>query len=234
MSTLVAIGPEVRTLRERVLQAVRAAVVSGELSPGSRIGEVDLSRSLGVSRGTLREAVRRLEQEGLLVTLPHRGTFVRELSAEEIPQVYGVRLALEGHAARCAAAQLTPAMRGLLEQRLRELEAATASHRFADAVSADLRFHEAVCTVSGNRFLIDQWRSLVGLIAAVMHTAGAELVAPLQSPAEHRALLDHVVAGDPERIDAIWREHFDAGARTLAAAVARRVPVSVDAAAGAA
>ena len=108
---LLAIAVETRTLRGQVLGAVRSAVVSGRLAPGARVNEAQLASDLGVSRGTLREAIRRLEQEGLLVTLSHRGTFVRELSTEEIAEVYGVRLALESYAAREASTQLTPAVR---------------------------------------------------------------------------------------------------------------------------
>ncbi|MBV9820340.1 MAG: GntR family transcriptional regulator [Solirubrobacterales bacterium] len=222
MSALAEIGAEARTLRAQVLNAVRAAVVSGELAPGARISETELARGLGVSRGTLREAVRRLEQEGLLVTLSHRGTFVRELSAEEIVDVYGVRFALEGYAARCASPRLTPEVRALLHDRIDELAATVRGADFREAIAADLRFHEAVCAVSGNRFLLDQWRSMVGLIAAVMHTAGPDLVRPLQSPDEHRELLASVESGDAARIDATWRAHFDSGAETLGNAVRRR------------
>ena len=226
------IAGEARTLRGQVLHAVRAAVVSGALAPGQRVGEAELSQSLGVSRGTLREAVRRLEQEGLLITLSHRGTFVRELSTEEITEVYGVRFALEGYAARRASAQLTPPVRAMLRACVDDLQAQVQAGDFAAGVSADLRFHEAVCTVSGNRFLLEQWRSLVGLIAAAMHTAGPELVRPLQSPREHRELLDSVESADAERIERTWRAHFDRGAQTLSGAVRERRDIAGHAQAG--
>jgi DNA-binding GntR family transcriptional regulator len=217
-----AIGAEARTLRGQVLLAVRSALASGTLAPGVRINELGLSARLGVSRGTLREALRRLEQEGLLVTLPHRGTFVRDLSAEEVTQVYGVRFALESYAAQSAAARLTPDVLATLRARLDELAAAVDAEDFRQGVTADLRFHEAICEASGNRFLVDQWRSLVGLIAAVMHTAGPEFLRPLQSIEDHQRLLDSLESRDPGRIAETWRAHFDEGAETVAETVRRR------------
>jgi DNA-binding GntR family transcriptional regulator len=117
---------------------------------------------------------------------------------------------------------MTPEIRATLHERLDDLKRNVNADDFTRAIGSDLRFHEAICEASGNRFLVDQWRSLVGLIAAVMHTAGAELLRPLQSPADHDALLASIEAGEPNRIEAIWREHFDKGARTVAEVVRRR------------
>ena len=216
------IASETRTLRGQVRQTVRAAVADGTLAPGSRINEAALASGLQVSRGTLREALRRLEQEGLLVTEPHRGSFVRRLGPEEIAQVYAVRLALESAAAESAAARLEAEREAELVRCLDELASAVDAGDFARGIAADIRFHEAVCEASGNPFLLDQWRALVGLITAVMHTAGPRRIRPLQSPEEHRWLLAAVRSGDLERIRESWRGHFETGAATLAEAVRAR------------
>jgi DNA-binding GntR family transcriptional regulator len=216
------INDDRRTLQGQVRETVRSALASGAFAPGVRINEVDLSTSLGVSRGTLREALRRLEQEGLLVSVPHRGTFVRDLTPEEVSQVYGVRFALESYAAQCVATRLTPELKATLNERIDDLKRNVDASDFTSAISSDLHMHEAICEASGNPFLVEQWRSLVGLIAAVMHTAGPELLRPLQDPAEHVALLESIESGDPRRIEDTWRAHFDKGAETVAEVVRRR------------
>ena len=222
------ISNERRTLRGQVRETVRSALASGALAPGVRINEVDLSTSLGVSRGTLREALRRLEQEGLLVSVPHRGTFVRDLTPDEVTQVYGVRFALESYAAQCVAERFTPDLRATLNNRIDDLKRNVDAADFTSAITSDLHFHEAICEASGNPFLLDQWRSLVGLIAAVMHTAGSELLRPLQDPTEHVALLESIESGDARRIEDTWRAHFDKGASTVAEFVRSRHAITVE------
>jgi DNA-binding GntR family transcriptional regulator len=221
-SGLNAITGEGRTLRGQVLQTVRAALAAGTIAPGARINELEVAQSLGVSRGTLREALRRLEQEGFLVTRPHRGTFVRELNAEEVKQVYGVRCALETYAAETVSARLTSALRAKLHEQLENLTLNVKNGDFVNGIESDLRFHETICEVSGNKFLLDQWNSLIGPIAAVMHTAGAEFLRPLQSPHGHGKLLATIEAGDAQQIQDEWRAHFEQGARTVADIVKQR------------
>src|SRR5215213_7336757 len=95
-------------LRDEVLNTLRQALITGGFAAGERIREVELAARLGVSRGTLREALRHLEQEGLVVTSPHRGTFVVNPTTDEIKDLYGLRIALEGYAAEQAAQLVTP------------------------------------------------------------------------------------------------------------------------------
>ena len=146
--------PDRRTLRTQVLAALRDELISGGLQPGQRVNEVEVAEELGVSRGTLREAIRNLEQEGLLESVPHRGTFVRELTPEEVVHVYEVRASLESRAARNASARLDDAMREKLEAALaRFQEVMESDAAFREIVTADLAFHEAICEASGNPIL---------------------------------------------------------------------------------
>jgi len=95
-------------LRDEVLATLRQALISGGFAAGERIREVELAAKLGVSRGTLREALRHLEQEGLIVTNPHRGTFVVKLTPLEAEDIYGLRIALEAYAVERATEVVTP------------------------------------------------------------------------------------------------------------------------------
>jgi len=88
-----------RTLHDQVYHALYHAILEGDLEPGSRIIEAEISAALGISRGPVREAIRRLEAEGLLVTRAYRGTHIVRLSGHDVVELYSVRVALEGFAA---------------------------------------------------------------------------------------------------------------------------------------
>lgn len=216
------LAQQTRTLRGQVLQMLRDALVAGEPGPGERINEAQLAASFAVSRGTIREALRNLEQEGLVVTIPHRGTFVRELTPEEVAHVFEVRFALEYCAATGTAQRLTPGLRAALRERLGTLERAHTAGTFREQLDADLGFHELICEASGNEILLKQWRSLAGLIAAGMHGAGPEVIGPLQSPAAHRGLLEAVESGDEDEIRRVWKAHFDDGMQQVVEAVRKQ------------
>src|ERR1700754_719286 len=112
------IGSAQRTLRGQAYDILKRQLLSGEMRPGERVNEVVMAARLGISRGPLREAIRNLEQEGLLTAAPHRGTYVRELNEEEAAELQEVRLALETAAACRLARRWTPEAKALLEGRL--------------------------------------------------------------------------------------------------------------------
>jgi DNA-binding GntR family transcriptional regulator len=146
-------------LRERALQALRSAITGGQYGPGDHLGEVELAARLGISRGTVREALRHLEQEGL-VTAGQRGMLrVNKLSPEEIKGLYHVRAALEGLAVTTlinsprrdeVIAALRSALAGLSDT----------DTELAQRVEADLGFHLLLCQLTGNPMLVESWKHL--------------------------------------------------------------------------
>lgn len=199
------------TLREHSEAVLRELLVQGRLKPGQRVNEVELSESLGVSRGTLREAIRSLQQDGLLASVPRRGVFVRLLTSEEATEIQEVRLSLEITAARKVCTTLDDSKRRRLESayaRLLEVR----DQDFAARLRADHAFHELVCIASGNAALLRTWRSLMGTVTIMLLSVGpADVVELLLAPEEHLRLLKALEDGDPEAIDAAWRGHFTAG-----------------------
>src|SRR3954449_11409774 len=132
------------TLRERALEALRAAILSGRYRPGDHLGEVELAGSLGVSRGTVREALRHLQQEGL-VTAGNRGMLrVNSLTSAEVRELFRVRSALEGLA---VSEIMTSSDRDSAVSTLRATlnKLADADLDFAGRVEADLGFHLKLC-----------------------------------------------------------------------------------------
>ena len=159
------------TLRERTLQALRAAITSGEYRPGDHLGEAELATSLGVSRGTVRQALRHLQQEGL-VTAGHRSMLrVTSLSLEEVRELFRVRAALEGLA---ASQIISSADRGAAADSLRAALARLVEPDtdFIARVDADLGFHLLLCQLSRNSVLVDTWRHLEGRLRVVIVAAG--------------------------------------------------------------
>ena len=124
-----------RTLRGQAYDILKRQLLAGELRPGERVNEVVMAARLGISRGPLREAIRNLEQEGLLIAAPHRGTFVRQLTEEEAAELQEVRLALETAAACRLAQRWSPRAKAMLEERLDALQ--RPASRQLDARRAD-------------------------------------------------------------------------------------------------
>lgn len=209
-----------RTLRARAHDILRAELLAGRLTPGQRVNEVQVAAEIGISRGTLREAIRKLEQEGMFVSIPHRGTFVRKFTPQEAEELQEVRLSLETTAALRVARSWSPPVKAYLEERLQSLRAAYEEPLpFPDRVAADLAFHEAICESSGNRALLELWRSLMGNIIVLQLNVGEERMTPLQAPRDHEALLDSIRSRDDAKIRSAFARVFDDGRRVVASAV---------------
>lgn len=199
------------TLRERVLRALRAAVTSGTYRPGDHLGEVDLASSLGVSRGTVREALRHLQQDGL-VTAGIRGMLrVNSLSPSEIRGLFRVRAALEGLAVTelIAAPDRTAAVAALRSAITTLVEA---GDDFAAQVEADLGFHVLLCELSGNAMLVESWRHLEGRIRITIMNRAPDEAPAMMTPGRHTSIIDAVESGDLAAAIAVVEEHMSAAA----------------------
>ncbi len=184
------------SLRERVLQELRDGIISGRIPVGTRLLEDKISKELGVSRGTVREAFRHLQEDGLLTSVSRGSVSVRTLSSREVHDIYAVRGALEGLAAQQVARRSDREAAVLaLRAALRGFEA-TPNTSFGELLKADLAFHELLCTLSENATLVDTWQRLSGLIQAALISAGPRLVTPLQTVDHHKEMVDAIDRGD--------------------------------------
>jgi DNA-binding GntR family transcriptional regulator len=209
-----------RTLRGRAYDILKRQLLAGELNPGERVNEVVMAAQLGISRGPLREAIRNLEQEGLLIAAPHRGAFVRRLSQEEAAELQEVRLALETAAACRLAHRWNPEALAMLEERLARMQGLHHDNStLAERMAADLAFHEGICEASGNETLLETWRSLIGRITIMVLNVGAQRMSRLQDADAHRPLLEAIASGDEEIIRETFARVFDSGTRVVLEAV---------------
>ncbi len=192
------LGPaRFKGLHEEVLDMLRRAITSGELKPGQRILEVELAQQLQVSRATLREALRRLEEDGLVVTQPHRGTYVNKLSAEDVHQLFQLRGLIEAHALRTIAPRLNEEQIAGL-QVIVDRFAATPAVRTPERIELDLQFHEAICELAGNRYLTQVWRNVRSHLRAVLATSRRHDLSPILIAEEHQRVVDALRARDAE------------------------------------
>src|SRR5438093_3385408 len=142
-----------RVLREEIREQLIDDILSGRLGPGTRIIETRLAQELGVSQAPVREALRDLELFGFVVSSPFRGTQVRKISPEDLLEIYPVRAALEGVAARAAATRIAEATLAELEELIGAMREAAARNDHRAHVDADFAFHHAIIKASGNRML---------------------------------------------------------------------------------
>jgi DNA-binding GntR family transcriptional regulator len=190
------------SLVNEIAERVRQAVINGSLKPGDEINESQLSERLGVARGTLREAVRVLTSEGLLVKLPNRASSVRELSAERIWEIMTARAVVEGFGARVLAQRLTPQKVALLNSIWERLDSAAQANDRASFVNWDLRLHQTIMALSGHEVLYDTWTKMsawIRLMFASEEFTAADLLA---NAASHKAVIEAIASGDAELAEA--------------------------------
>jgi DNA-binding GntR family transcriptional regulator len=151
------------SVRAEVTAALREAIWRGHLKPGDRLNELALSAQLGVSRPPLREAIRTLEGEGLVVSEPRHGSYVKRLSGDDVLEIYAVRCTLEQMAADLIIDAKRPQLIDRLETQLDVLEQEMLDdHQLYDMITTDLRFHRLLVQAAGNRRLLAIWERLTG------------------------------------------------------------------------
>src|SRR3954454_24347265 len=197
-------------LRDEVLTTLRQALIGGSFTAGERIREVELSARLGVSRGTLREALRHLEQEGLVVTSPHRGTFVVNPTTDEIKDLYGLRIALEGYAAEQAAHLVTAEDLDALQSVVDDFNALASTGRasMAPRLGLDLQFHELVCEAGGNARLIRTWTELCAPLRLLLSAFEEPFMKSGEVIDQHQHVIDALRRGDGPAARAILIDHL--------------------------
>lgn len=151
---------EQRTVQQEVVDVIRQAIVSAKLELGQHLAEAALSEQMKVSRIPIREALRQLEQEGLVTRYNNRGCFVTDFSDEDVREVFSLRSSLECMAIEWATPRITPedlaALRGMIEEQRRSAKAGD----FVGLAQLDMRFHEFICIRAQHSRLLKEWYSL--------------------------------------------------------------------------
>jgi DNA-binding GntR family transcriptional regulator len=141
------------TLREKIVETVRNAIVNGQIPAGTRVAEPELADRFGISRTPIREAFRQLESEGFITVIPRKGAIVASLSAKDISDFYDLKMVLEGYAARCAAKSLTEKEMVKMETVNRQMEAAAEKKDLRKVLALHNEFHDIFLKACGNEKL---------------------------------------------------------------------------------
>lgn len=195
--------------RDSVVSQIRKILLgrisNGTSAPGSRLVELQISRELNVSQGSVREALRELEALDLVVTVPFKGAFVREISDEELKQAYIVRASLEELAGQLAAPNLAGDVEHLRElaKEIREAAHAGDLERYS---RNDILFHQTIMESAKNRFLSRAWDGL-SLAIRVRFWVLQGRIDITQIEKDHWDILDALEKGDGERAGTLLREH---------------------------
>lgn len=195
------------SLASAAQQEIERLILSGELPPGAKLTEAMLSERLGVSRGPIREAFRRLEEAGLVRLEKNRGVFVRDIPLDEATEIFDLRADMDEIAGRRVAANLTAEQGRRLRSIVERMDQAA---RGGDADTyhlLNLEFHERVVEFAGNRKMLTIYRRLVNELALARWRNLAEAQSLTQSAAEHRQILKAISSGDPEAAGRALFEH---------------------------
>ena len=197
---------------EFVFASLRDAIWEGRFAPGERIAEEDIARSFGVSRTPVREALRRLQERGLLVIGAGRSLVVAELTKQQVLELYAMREILEGSAARFAAQHANQAEIDMLHRLLDEFDKHQSNARVL--VALNRRFHGAVCEAAHNRYLI---ATLAGMhdAMALLHSNTFRMPnRRTETDAEHRRIVLAIERRDPDEAEKAARHHVRQAQRT--------------------
>lgn len=196
-------------LRDVVFNTLRQAILTGELKPGERLMEIHLANRLGVSRTPIREAIRKLELEGLVTMIPRRGAEVAKITEKSMKDVLEVRRTLDALSAELACERITPEDEKALEKACRDFEEAVKTKDTKVIAKADVAVHDIIAAATGNQRLIQ----LINNLAEQMYRYRFEYIKDATQHEriikEHRIIYESILKKDKEAAAEMARTHID-------------------------
>lgn len=197
-----------RSLRESVYSKIKKKILIGEMKPGTRIVEVTLAESLGVSRTPVREAIRQLEKEGMVTVVePRKGSYVSDISVKDMVDILEVRAELEALAAKLATSRA-------LEEEIQEMEKISGMYRQAiyendteNIIKYDEMFHKKIVSASGNKSLIVVSETIQDMALRFRYLYYDDFSRYENMPSEHRHILDAIRSKDAEMAKEVALSH---------------------------
>ena len=208
MSSIVSPLQVYRPLYADAYEALRDAILDGRLPSGERIVEAEIARQMAISRGPIREAIRKLEQDGLVEHHPRRGVVVVELSTDEVLDVYRLRAHLEAYGIRLAAPRATNADLDLLDDLIGRMRDYAARDDPRPLINTDVEFHRSICRLSGSKPLLRLWESLNPHCWTLLTSLKATEYGLSDIAERHCVVLDALRSRDPDRAEAEIRRHI--------------------------
>ena len=203
-------------LRDVVFNTLRQAILRGELKPGERLMEIQLANKLGVSRTPVREAIRKLELEGLVLMIPRKGAEVADISEKSLKDVLEVREGLEELAARLACDKITKEGINRLKEAAQDFRSALKSNDITQMAEADVRFHDVICNATENQKL----GQLLNNLREQMYRYRIEYLKDQhvyeKLLSEHEEIIRHIEKGEKDEAARVVSRHIENQAQAVA------------------
>jgi DNA-binding GntR family transcriptional regulator len=196
-------------VRERAYEFLKASILSGQFSPGERLTEEHLAKSLGISRTPIREALHKLESEGLIKPLATRGFVASQDSREEVEELFEIRAVLEGYALRVICDRVDDAVLGKLEEAVRQAEAALTGGSLDEVFRWNTRFHDTLHELITDKHRL--YHQMVTMRQYVLRYRRNTLQYPdggKRTVEGHRKILLALTLRDPDLCERVMREHI--------------------------
>lgn len=211
-----------RSLAEDAADRIREQILAGGFAQGEHLVEARIAEQLTVSRGPVREAFKLLRAEGLLEEEPRRGTFVVSLTSADVREIYEVRAAIEGRAARRLARARNPAALKELGELVERIREAGEAGDVASVSRSDIEFHEALCRLSGNQRLHEVFMRYIPMLRALLRLDEQVYRSIGEISVQHAPLLEAIRSGDASLAAARVEQHIDEAADLIAAYIDAR------------
>lgn len=196
-----------RPLREIVYEELKREILVGEIAPGTRMMEIELADEMGVSRTPVREAIRKLEKEGLVTIEPRKGAYASDVSIKDMVDVLEVREDLEAMVAAMAAQKVNKDEKQALIEATMEYKEAVESERTEDIIRCDEKFHQLIVNCSGNKTLVQLFSQVQELALRFRYLYYDDFSRYERMPMEHREIEEAILSGDYEKARVAAGEH---------------------------
>lgn len=203
------------TLMAKARSRIREAIIHGRLKPGEHLKESKLAEELQISRFPIREALRYLQKEGLVETIPYKGTFVKRLSQKDAIELFTLRNVIEALAVRLMISRLTEEMITELKQAIIDMEQAEKEGDLLTSAEEDLRFHRLICQYSDNSRLLAVWDDLALHLKLFLLMGKSGYGIDTEYVRTHLSLLQAIEQRDAELAEAHVKIHIADGIQYL-------------------
>src|SRR3984893_14188795 len=194
---------------QRVERHIKKAIYAGELRPRERIIEEDIASRLQCSRGPVREALLRLERDGLVVTIPRRGTFIHDISGESIDVVFRIRGKLEGLCVRYMREEMGPKEERVLRERLSKMKEASMNADDEQFLQSDMKLHQTIWKLAGREQLYRTLNSVMNPFIFMMARAFSSRTPIMERYSNHERYIEMVLTTPLARVERQVEQYFE-------------------------
>jgi DNA-binding GntR family transcriptional regulator len=207
--------PHFNSLHSRVFTQIRNDILNGVYEPGESLIETKLSEELGVSRTPIREALRQLELEGLVQSVPNKGVTVKGVSEQDIQDIYTIRMLIEGLAARWAAEKITPDEMEELKEAIDLEEFYTKKNDYGQLLKFDTRFHDIIFRASKSKPLMHTLSTFHHYVQKARKVSMSSPKRAAEVLQEHKAILQAIIERDADKAEQLTTQHVRNASRNL-------------------